>query len=266
MEILTYCIAAKIDFAQLEKSLLSRAGFVLEKNWQVLLLTQVEQQHFLYLFPNGTVVFWNVKRHQVDDYLKVIYPACVGRLKSLVFDGYNYALGEETSIRPHDFYNVDCLVLESDDPELKLSLSHGFSQSIKLKYFEEHVDKLCDSFSPYITELSQKGRIRLSRAETRQIIGKILAVKGELNITSNFLYQPKFFWQHPNLETYFTLLQNYLDISERKEALDDKLENLNHIFYMFEGYLGERHSHNLEIIIIVLIAIEIVFGVLNLHF
>jgi len=36
--------------------------------------------------------------------------------------------------------------------------------------------------------------------------------------------------------------------------------------FPFNGYLENRHAHNLEVIIIALIAIEIIFGVLNFHF
>ena len=62
------------------------------------------------------------------------------------------------------------------------------------------------------------------------------------------------------------MLERYLHMQRRVSAINQRLDTLNEIFDMFNGYLENRHAHNLEIIIIVLIAIEIVFAVLNFHF
>lgn len=219
----------------------------------------------MYIFANGTVVSWNIRRRRMPRYLPLLQPACVQELPKPLYDSFYYEISDKTAIRPHDYFNVDCLSLEANDTELMLSLSYGFSQSIKLKYFEDRMDKLVEKNTLYINQLSTLGRINLSRLGMRRIIGEILAVKGELNIVSNLSYQPKFFWQHPSLEPYFILLEKYLDFAKRKEALNQQLDALNEIFDMFVSYLDEKHGYKLELIIIGLIAIEIMFYVLNLH-
>ena len=105
----------------------------------------------------------------------------------------------------------------------------------------------------------------ITRNKIRQIIGEILGAKSEMNLISNFLYHPKYFWQHPTLEAHYTMLERYLHIQRRVNAINHRLDTLNEIFEMFNGYLENQHSHNLEIIIIVLIALEIVFPMLNFH-
>ena len=87
-----------------------------------------------------------------------------------------------------------------------------------------------------------------------------------MNLISNFLYHPKYFWQHPTLEEYYIMLERYLHIQRRVNAINHRLDTLNEIFDMFNGYLENRHAHNLELIIIFLIAIEIVVGVIKFHF
>ena len=42
--------------------------------------------------------------------------------------------------------------------------------------------------------------------------------------------------------------------------------HLNEIFDMFSGYLEDRYGHNLELVIIILITVEIIIAVLNFHF
>ena len=106
----------------------------------------------------------------------------------------------------------------------------------------------------------------VTRNQVRHVIGEILRAKSEMNLISNFLYHPKYFWQHPTLEEYYIMLERYLHIQRRVNAINHRLDTLNEIFDMFNGYLENRHSHSLEIIIIVLITFEIAFNVLNFHF
>jgi len=265
MECLSYCVANQIDLVKLERQLRPLQSLSIERHWKVIVLHHKVLNTYCYVFANGTLVGWNIKRYQMLPYLKLVEPACIGKFPKPLFDGFSYKFGEKTTIRPHGYFNVECLVLESDDPEIKLSLSYGFSQSIKLKYFEDQIDTLIERNTPFFNQLSNQGRLKISRSAIRRIIGDILAVKGEINITGNFYYHPKFFWKHPHLETYFIALVRYLDVAERTDALNKQLNTLNEIFFMFNSYLENKHAHNLEIIIIVLIMIEIVFSVLNLH-
>ena len=106
----------------------------------------------------------------------------------------------------------------------------------------------------------------ITRHQIRQIIGEILSAKSEMNLISNFLYHPKYFWQHPTLEEHYIMLERYLHIQRRVNAINHRLDTINEIFDLFHGYLEYRHAHNLELIIIVLIAFEIAFNVFNFHF
>ena len=156
--------------------------------------------------------------------------------------------------------------MKNDSDELKLSLSYGFSQSVKLQYFETIIDALIEKYNPMIQTLSHKGEMPISRKQIQQVIGEILGAKSEMNLISNFLYHPKYFWQHPTLEEHFIMLERYLHIQRRVNAINHRLDTLNEIFEMFNGYLENRHGHNLEIVIIILITLEIIIAVLNFHF
>ncbi len=62
------------------------------------------------------------------------------------------------------------------------------------------------------------------------------------------------------------MLERYLHIQRRVNTINHRLDTLNEIFDMFNDYLDSRHSHHLEIIIIVLITLEIIIAVMNFHF
>jgi uncharacterized Rmd1/YagE family protein len=270
MECLSYCIANSIDLTRLDKHYKTTVtGYSSIKSRDLLKLIPSNSPDILvFVFKNGTVVSWGVKRHQIHAYLDTIKRFADKPIPFNVHDEVSYQLSSKTSIEPHDYFDVDCLNLDKEAGiyELKLSLSYGFSQSVKLQYFETILEGLIEKNTPLIHSLSNKEGKAVSRNQIRHVIGEILRAKSEMNLISNFLYHPKFFWQHPTLEEYYIMLERYLHIQRRVNAINHRLDTINDIFDMFNDYLENRHAHNLELIIIVLIAIEIIFGVLNFHF
>lgn len=267
MECLSFCVAKSIDLSRLDNYFKNSAEYFSIKTRDVIKIAPYNNQnHTVYIFKNGTVVSWGIKRYQINDYLNTIKSLVDKPVTLLVHDEFHYQIGDKTAIEPHDFFDVDCLTIENDSDELKLSLSYGFSQSAKLQYFETIIDALIEKYNPMIQTLSHKGEMPISRNQIQRVIGEILGAKSELNLISNFLYHPKYFWQHPTLEEHFTMLERYLHIQRRVNAINHRLDTLNEIFDMFNGYLESRHSHHLEIIIIALITIEIVIGILKFHF
>ncbi len=270
MECLSYCIANSIDLSRVDQYYKSQhSGYLAVRSREVLKLTPNNiQDALIFVFKNGTVVSWGIKRHGMKAYLERIVSFANKPVSFWVHDELSYRLGEKTAIQPHDYFDVDCLSIDPDmdNDELKLSLSYGFSQSVKLQYFETVLEVLIDKYNPLIQSLSSKGQMQVSRKQIRQVIGEIISAKSEMNLISNFLYHPKYFWQHPTLEEYYIMLERYLHIQRRVNAINHRLDTLNEIFDMFNGYLENRHAHSLEIIIIVLIALEIVFNVSHFHF
>lgn len=268
MECLSFCVAKTIDLTRLDTYFKNSVNeFCSVKTRDVIKLTPLKnKEQLIFIFKNGTVVTWGVKRYEVNNYLNTFKQLIDKPVTILVHDEFHYQFGDKTAIEPHDFYDVDCLTIEDESDELKLSLSYGFSQSAKLQYFETIIDALIDKYNPLIQALSHDGEMPISRKQIQQVIGEILGAKSELNLISNFLYHPKYFWQHPTLEEHFIMLQRYLHLQRRVNAINHRLDTLNEIFDMFNGYLENRHGHHLEIIIIVLIAIEIIIAVMNIHF
>lgn len=268
MECLSFCVAKAIDLTRLDNYFKnSPALYTSIKSRDVLKLTLRENtKHTIFIFKNGTIVSWGVKRYQINDYLNRLKGLIDKPVGILVHDEFHYQIGDKTSIEPHDFFEVDILTIEDDSDDIKLSLSYGFSQSVKLQYFETKLESLIEKYNPMIQTLSHKGEMPIHRKQIQQVIGEILGAKSETNLVSNFLYHPKYFWQHPTLEEHFAMLEKYLHMQRRVNAINHRLDTLNEIFDMINAYLQNRHSHNLEIIIIVLITIEVIVGVMKFHF
>lgn len=266
MQCFAYCLASQINLNRLEQHLLSLKLYQTEKHWNALEIRLRDDVQCLYVFTNGTFVSWGIKKHEARKFYDILKRFSQKLLDWPIVEGCSYSVGGKTTIKPHAWFHVDMITLKDDDRELKLSFSYGLSQSIKLKYYENRMEKLIEQYNPLIEQLYLKGKMSTSRRRMREIIGEILAAKSEINLVGNFVSYPKFFWQHPNLETYYTMLERYMDISERAETLNHQLNTLSEVFDMFNSHLESRHSSFLEIIIIVLIGIEIIFSGLNLYF
>lgn len=265
MRCVSYSFADKIDLTNLEQLALKH-GYLTRRQANALQLKDPNQDIICHYFNNGTLVCWSKFRNNYNDFLALAGDAADNVLLVPIKDSFSYRYDSDTSIKPHDYFNTEVLRINDQEDETKLSLAFGFSQSIKLKHFEYTLDKLIGNSLPIIQQLSIKGKLSISRKAVHQIIAQIVEAKSSINLSSDFFYPPKFFWQRPNLESNYLLIHEYLDISERLDALNQKINTLSETFSMLSGYLETRHSHFLEIIIIVLIAIEIIFSLLNIHF
>lgn len=270
MECLTYCIANSIDLTSLDHFFKNHPElYHSSRSRDVVKLSFVEHpSRLIFIFKNGTLVCWEVKRYQIPAILQHVKPFADKPLSFITHDEFSFKIKDRVSIEPHRYFDVDCLTIDEnlDGEELRLSLSYGFSQSVKLQYFETLIEALAEKYTPLIETVATHGKMPISRKHIRQAIGEILITQTDLNLISNFLYHPKYFWQHPTLEEYFTMLERYLHIQRRVSAINYRLDTIDEIFDMFNRYLENQHAHILEIIIIVLIAIEIIFGVLQFHF
>ena len=194
MECLSFCVADCIDLARLDHHYKTTlVGYTSIRSRDVLKISPGDKtQVLVFVFDNGTVVTWGLKRHQVYIYLDSILLFTNAPLSFRVHDEFTYREGEATSIEPHNYFDVDCLSIAAHHDELKLSLSYGFSQSVKLQYFETTLENLIEKHTPQIRRLSEKNKKSISKTRLQHIIGEIILAKSEMNLISNFLYHPKY--------------------------------------------------------------------------
>lgn len=264
MRVISLYLAERFDLTKLESILKQRKENKWKRHWNAIELLDEDGSKVIFFFPNGTVVSWNIRPHKLAPYIELVRDAAINPTSKDIRDEFVAFYSEETSLFPHGYFNVDMLSLESDDPFIKLALSHGLSQSIKLNYHEICLEGLIQRYQPLIMEITANN-FRLPRNRINRILGDILIRRSELNLASNFSYQPKFFWQNPGTEMYYIQVESYLDIPKRAQTLNNQLDTLNETFMMFNSYLENEHSHFLEIVIIVLISFELIFNIVNAH-
>jgi uncharacterized Rmd1/YagE family protein len=216
----------------------------------------------VFIFGYGCLVTWGLRRSQELQLLEQLKPFSIKPLPTLEQARYVFQYGERTEMATHERFNFDIIILESESVQLKLAMSYGLAQSIQLESYESSVQKTIEENAHYPEELAKTGSISLSQKQISKRMGQIFLARSYINLNSEYLAAPEYFWEHPSLEDYYNLSEKFLDIPRRVNALNQKLDVLHELFDMLTSQLQHRHSNMLEIIIIVLIFVEIVISLI----
>lgn len=222
----------------------------------------------IFFFSNGCFVTWGVRKAQEKQLLTQIKAFSVDPFEKIETDRFIFQYGTKTSISAHDRFNADIITIEAEEAEnvqLKLAISYGLAQSIKLEAYEESIQKTIDNNSRAPHELAKNGYIALSRRAISKRIGEIFIERSSVNLSSEYFEVPEYFWEYSSLEAYYVMTEKYLDIHKRVASLNRKLDVLHELFDVLNNQLQHRYSSMLESIIILLIVIEIVVNLIQFH-
>lgn len=228
---------------------------------KVLHIVDPVQNGDIFVFGYGCVVTWGLTHSRELWILKQIEPFAINLLSLVESDCFVFHRDNRTEMISHPRFNADIILLDSDNSQIKLAISYGIAKSIQLESYETEVQKLIDKNTPFFSDLLKRGSIPLSRKEIARRVGEIFVARSQINLNSEYLEAPEYFWEHPNLETYYIMSEKFLDISRRVTALNQKLDVLHELFDMLMTQLQNRHSNFLEMVIIILIFFEVIWSI-----
>ena len=127
-----------------------------------------------------------------------------------------------------------------------------------------YLDKLIDSIEHISEDLKKSANVKLSRQQVLQKTGEILALRHLINLSSDLLDAPDFYWDREGLEDLYMATCSHLALQKRTRIVNEKLNHCLEVMDLISTHLSNEHGARLEWIIIVLIAIEICFELLHL--
>lgn len=211
----------------------------------------------LFCFPHGACVFWGIPAEQTLPFLNELQAYEERKLEEIERDEFTFIYGDTAKVAQ------DEIVLPNDDVMTKLAFSHGLAQSVKLGTFETQILKTFNSARHIPKDLAEKGKISLSRKEIRCKMGELFVERSSINLHVDVLDEPEIFWEYPELEPYYKMIANYLDVQTRVEVLNKRLEIIHELFEVLGNELNHQHSSRLELTIILLIVIEVVISLMR---
>jgi uncharacterized Rmd1/YagE family protein len=253
-----YCTAASYDIPRLFQYLQKLGASQLFRD--VIHIQIKESKHIkgdLFYFPYGSVVSWGFTEEEEREILNSLKDFEKDPSVKPELDEFTFAYGESVKI------DEDEITLHNKSILTKLAISHGLAQSVKLTTFEELIQRTIDHTKHLPMDLASKGKIKLSRKEISQKMGEIFIERNFINLHSEILDTPEFFWDYPELEPYYRRTAHYLDVNKRVEMLNKRLNVVHELYVILSSELNHQHSSRLELTIVLLILIELTLALLR---
>jgi len=223
------------------------------------------QHKEIFFFKEGCVVFWNVPELERDGVLRFIRAYSEDSYsQDLVFDEsemMNYCISNTGS----SHLDKGVIHVQSDcDRLVKYSFSNAIVSSVKLGIWEATLDRIIDSIE-HVSEDMKRNKIKMSIADVMQKTGEMLALRHMINLSSDLLDTPDFYWDRERLERLYMETCSHLAVGKRTRVVNEKLSHCLELMELIANQLNADHGARLEWIIIILIAIEICFEVLHVY-
>ena len=214
----------------------------------------------VFYFEYGCIVFWNFTQDQEDFLLEEINHLQKLSLpqSEVVFEDLHFQYYDK--LDSSRIYN-DMITLKTPDVMIKLTLSHGFAQSVKLSIYENIMSNTLNESQQVPDELALKGDISFTKQQIARTCGRLYDVKMKVNLVSSVLDIPDFFWCNPDLQVIYDRIKVYMQIPQRVELLNTRTQVLSDLLDMLASHSDGNKMDSLTwIIIFLLIADSIVLS------
>ena len=253
-----YCTASSYDIPRLFQYLQRLGSTQLFRD--VIHIQIKEDKHVkgdIFYFSYGSVVCWGFSEEEEKEILQTIKEFEKESLAKIELDEFTFLYSDAIKIEEDEIF------LHNKSTLTKLAISHGIAQSVKLSTFEELIQKTIDHTKTLPLDLARNGKISLSRNAISKKMGEIFIERNFINLHSEILDIPEFFWDYPELEPFYRRTAHYLDVTKRVEVLNKRLNVIHELFEILSSQLNHQHSSRLETIIVFLILIEVTLALLR---
>ncbi|XP_059209650.1 required for meiotic nuclear division protein 1 homolog [Centropristis striata] len=224
----------------------------------------------MFFFREGSVVFWNVEDKTMKSAMRILerhelqpYEVALVHWEN---EEINYTVGEgNTKLERGNFILSDNMDQQETVLE-KFAFSNALCLSVKLAIWEVFLDNFVDSIQTIPETLKSGKRVKLSSAEVMKKIGELFSLRHCINLRSDLLMTPDFYWDRENLEKLYDKTCQFLSINRRVNVVNEKLEHCSQLTDLMRSHLSEKHSLRLEWMIVILITIEVMFELAKMIF
>lgn len=212
----------------------------------------------LFIMDYGTIVIWGMSLQEEKRFLRELRRFEVERLASedIESEDLHWYLADYSRI-----YNDVITLRRGSSYMTKLSLSHALAQSTKISFFEGIIDNTIESTKDIPQSIAESGKIGMPPAEIMKQIGHLFILRMNIHLVGSIVDSPEIFWRQPDLEPLYSAARSYLEIPQRIDLLNTRVEVLQDMLQLLKDQVTSSHSEYLEIVVILLIMLEIVLGV-----
>ncbi|KAJ3019556.1 hypothetical protein HKX48_001983 [Thoreauomyces humboldtii] len=214
----------------------------------------------VFIFDYGVIVFWNLSEAEEQAYLRIIRQFAVEPLPKDESENEDFHYQYDLS-GPHQprIFN-DMITLKSGSELIKLTISHGLAQSVKLAFFENVMEVTIDGTIPLPRAMAKHGEVKMTRTDVMKIVGQLFTLKMNVNLISNVLDTPELFWSEPELEGLYNAIRGYLEISQRAKLLNTRADIISDLLNMLTDHMNSNEMSYITWVVIILIMVAVVIA------
>nr|XP_020661446.1 required for meiotic nuclear division protein 1 homolog isoform X1 [Pogona vitticeps]XP_020661528.1 required for meiotic nuclear division protein 1 homolog isoform X1 [Pogona vitticeps]XP_020661614.1 required for meiotic nuclear division protein 1 homolog isoform X1 [Pogona vitticeps] len=218
----------------------------------------------VFFFREGSVVFWNVKEETMKSIMRVLEKHEVQPYEISLIHWENEEINYRREGGLSKLHRGEITIsseLDTDEATLeKFAFSNALCLSVKLAMWEASVDNFIESIQSIPEILKSRKKMKLSQADVMQKIGELFSLRHRINLSSDLLITPDFYWDREHLEQLYDKMYQFLSIHRRVKVVNEKLQHCTELTDLMRNHLSERHALRLEWMIVILITIEACSG------
>jgi len=259
--ITAYYIAEEINLDELssvieQELLIKKIGNVVCK---------YSSEKFLIIYDFGSVVTLDFDEKETDELIKKLKKISSKLVETPIIEKYTITVDPDIKKAIVKFEGV---VLKSFDQEKFEIISRVLAQSVGLEYHEILVDKELGEIGKINEYITRFGKLRTSHKNVIKMIGDTSSILQRSLLKMAVLDKPLLTWEYKEMESLFERLRNMFELGTRFNNLKFKIDYIDTRLSQSLDILRSRTEQRLELIIILLIALEVIIyliGVLRLR-
>ncbi|KAK2459704.1 hypothetical protein APHAL10511_008349 [Amanita phalloides] len=238
----------------------------------------------VFVFSNGSLVCWGLQEEDAKKFAEQVISLVPGvevsPLKEVETEELEFVvdpiektrlqgdliiLGQKTELssfmRPS---NSPPMVFPPETLFARYAFSQALSRSTALSALEVSLEDHLSSTALLPHALAKTGKPGMGRKALIKKLGELMQFRQGLNLTrENFSDVPDFYWAEPELERYFKTLSDALEVRQRTQAVNNKITYAAEVQSILRQLLTESSTHSMELVIILLIAVEVVIALIR---
>lgn len=212
---------------------------------------------FVTLFRYGVAVLACLTPQKEEEVLRRLQPRLIRPITPLEEET---ALIELAPDKDDQILPGGPIMLKTLTPDHLIVIADALSKSVVLARDEREVTAVFDLVEPFARQLAERGRVHASRRTLLRHIGNALLVQHRVSGRVAVAEKPDVVWDRPDLDRLYLRLEDEYELKERAETLERKLAVISDTAEVFTDIMDTKRSFRLEIIVVVLIAVELLIA------
>lgn len=267
-----YCLAENVDLTKLKKALSFGSDQLLEEipeDQTIVCAVPLDKDYLCqvkirekavgrpqgfkdcYVFAFGSIVFWACTQEEVQRAREELQPFLLKPLDKKDVDE------DHISLRPDDG-QLEKVGIDMKHPTERITLAYGLAQSVRLGSFELMVERtISQSIPSTLVRTGAFNAVNVSKEELKKLQAEVCLIWYLVNLGTDILdTEPEVLWSHDDLGPLYLKLRASLDIDERVDILNHRLEVLKELGITLDEEHNQRTDNWLFWVIIILVAVD----------